>query len=304
MPPPSRPCDNCRSAMFLVALAMLWATTRGRADPVPSLGQAAGHAVFSLTSTSATIQNEAAVTGTIAVGPGGSLTISNSPTLTGPIYRDPTATVTGASSTPTSLSQAVTDAHRAATAYSALTATQVFGNITSSVSILGTGGLNVITVNALVLDGSDVLTLSGSASDLFILNIPARGSGNTGRVVLENDSKIVLAAGVTANHVLFNVAGGGSSALEIKNDARAQGTFLAPERSFVMQNDASLVGAVLAGGATLQLRNDAALTVAAFDPGIVPAPPSLVLLGLGGLGVLVALWKRGRLTATAAPSAR
>jgi hypothetical protein len=107
------------------------------------------------------------------------------------------ATVFGAVQT-ASLSQVFADAQSASTAAFALTATQTFGTISKATTITGNGGTNVIDLSGINLSNG-ALTLNGSASDVFIVNV----QGN----ITSSNSNIAISGGVTPNHVLINVSG-------------------------------------------------------------------------------------------------
>ena len=100
----------------------------------------------------------------------------------------------------TLLAQNDTDALNASTTAQGLTATQTFGNISSTTTVTGNGGLNVIDINGSINLNNASLILSGSASDVFIVNVTGSASfGGTGG--------LSLAGGVTPNHVLYNFTG-------------------------------------------------------------------------------------------------
>ena len=65
------------------------------------------------------------------------------------------------------LTQADADARAASMDAAGFTPTQTLGNINSSTTITGSGGLNVISVNSVNLV-KQTLTIAGSASDIFI----------------------------------------------------------------------------------------------------------------------------------------
>lgn len=273
----------------LVALALLLlAPTLARATSVPTLGEAGNYTVFSLTGTAATITGGAGVAGTGAVGPSGSLNLNGGSYITGTVTRDPTATVTGFGGTiiTSSLSSAVSDALNASAAYAAMTATQVFGDLTASQLIVGTGGVNVISINSILYNTGDTLTLSGSLNDIFIINVPNLGSGDTGQVKLTGSSSVTVAGGVIPEHVLFNIQGtNNSSQAGVDINGSIVGTYLIPGRSLDLSSSGTLVGAVIAGGQTLKIAGGGIVDYAPFNPGPVPAPPSVLLLGLGGIGL-------------------
>lgn len=84
-----------------------------------------------------------------------------------------------------------------------------------------------------------VLTLSGGPNDVFIFNVS--GDFSLG------SSQIKLAGGLTANQVLWNFPGNGTTVNVYKDITIANGTFLVPFRDYV-QDVATLNGAVLCGG--------------------------------------------------------
>ena len=97
------------------------------------------------------------------------------------------------------LSQVFADAESASTAAFALPATQTFGTgISNATTINGNGGTNVMDVAGINLTNG-ALTLNGSASDVFIVNV-------TGDLTSSN-SNIAISGGVTPNNVLINVSG-------------------------------------------------------------------------------------------------
>jgi hypothetical protein len=89
-------------------------------------------------------------------------------------------------------------AQNASTFAFSLAPTQTFGTISNATTINGNGGLNVISLTGINLTNGS-LTLHGSASDIFIVNV--HGS------ITSSNSNIALSGGITANRVLINVSG-------------------------------------------------------------------------------------------------
>lgn len=170
----------------------------------------------------------------------------------GKIFLDPNgATVKLQNQNPNSvfsrdLSQAVNDAFALNQAEAALAPTQTFtGTLevksSSPFTITGNGGMNVISLNTLKLDGGGTLTLQGSASDYFVFNI-------TGNYTQSAQSPVVLSGGITPSHVLWNFIGGPAGAgANIGGGSDAVGIFLAPFRDFSI-TDSVLTGSVIAAG--------------------------------------------------------
>ena len=118
------------------------------------------------------------------------------------------------------------------------TCTQSFGTLNRSGAIIGNGSQNVICVQNIALGGGATLTLSGSASDTFIINI-------TGSISMGGGSRIVVAGGLSPANVLYNVKGAGAN-LVIGGASRVDGTILAISRN--MDLSAGIVnGSVISG---------------------------------------------------------
>jgi hypothetical protein len=73
-------------------------------------------------------------------------------------------------------------------------------SITSSMTITSSGALTVLNLTDLVLTNKSILTLNGSASDNFVINVSRNFS-------LTSQSKIVLSGGLGWDDVLFNIKG-------------------------------------------------------------------------------------------------
>jgi len=239
-------------------------------SPAFGLGQAGSFAVLALANGSIDIGTAATtITRDGGVGPNESGTLEKA-TINGHLFVDPTATVsihpdlivTCGTSTK-NLSGADADARAASLADAALPPTQVFGNITSTTTITGNGGLNVIDVGTINL--MDTLTLAGTASDVFIINV----SGD----FTCNGCAISLSGGVTYTNVLFNVFNAGTTLVDIfKPVAIVNGIFLAPLRA-VAVDKATLNGAVIGAGVamdTLTVHSGATVTFCPPCPACSP----------------------------------
>ncbi len=97
------------------------------------------------------------------------------------------------------------------------------------------------------------LTISGSASSLFIFNVT--GGFNF------SSSKMVLAGGVQANNIIWNFIGPGADIDIFKPGTEASGTFLAPYRN-ITQDHTTLNGRYIGatGGLTLKMHSAATVT--------------------------------------------
>jgi hypothetical protein len=288
-------------AAMALAAAGFFSSTPARAAFV-DLGQAAGYAAFILPggSINMTINGGAAVNGDVAasegthidLGSGAKLgdTVGTGDVVSGKIYLDTIsnpqnpATVKLDNQNPNSvatrdLSQAVKDAISANHFAAGLTATQNLGtlDVTSQFTIAGNGGLNVISLSDVNLHGDGLLTLQGSASDFFVLNL-------TGSYTQKSKSSVQLAGGLLAQNVLWNFIGTGQGAqIATGLNGVTYGTFLAPDRDFTI-TDTILYGSVISAG-HLAIQSKALVVQA-----VPEVAPSSVIFGF--LGLIVAVSSR------------
>lgn len=294
------------TAAILFAAATTLAPNAANAAFV-DLGQAGGYAAFILPggSINMTINGGAAVNGDVAASAGthidlGSgakvgVTADTGDVVSGKIYldtlSDPSnpATVKLDNQNPNSvatrdLSQAVNDAIAANHFAAGLTATQTVGNldVSSQYTLVGNGGLNVISLTDVKLHGDGLLTLQGSASDFFVLNL-------TGTYSQSSKSNVALAGGLLAENVLWNFIGSGNGAnIGTGMNGVTYGTFLAPDRDFSI-TDTVLYGSIISAGH---------LAIGSKALVVQPVPevtPSSVIFGF--LGLVVAVSSRRALAA-------
>ncbi|HXR07897.1 MAG TPA: collagen-binding domain-containing protein [Candidatus Acidoferrum sp.] len=126
------------------------------------------------------------------------------------------------------------DALNAAATIAAMTPTQVFGTIRRPTLITGNGGVNVIDINGNITDS---LLLSGSAKDVFFINV-------SGTIDLRGRATLAVADGVTAGAVLYNLTGTGTVEIHVRDVVN--GTILAPD--YRLDLDGEFNGAVIGGG--------------------------------------------------------
>jgi Ice-binding-like/PEP-CTERM motif len=186
----------------------------------------------------------------------------------------------------------VNDASADASAAAAQTPTQaaITSDITSSRTITATSGLaeNVIAFTGgagIDLSGSTSnLTLSGSASDYFVLQI-------SGSLILSNDASITLTGGLLPRNVLIVFTGTSPQSITLSGGT-INGTLLADNTNYSMTLAGTVDGIVL-GDHAITLDN---LTVNADDAWAgAPEPGTWAMLvgGLAGLGSL-AVFRRKR----------
>jgi hypothetical protein len=245
-----------------------------------------------------TINGPSKINGNVAIGANGSI-LWNSPTITGNVYEASgvsgtnSATVSGTTSTNYSLSTAISNAQSAASAAAALTATTTVSggsilvdNASEDVTVNATGTQTVLDVSSITLNAGN-LTLHGTSSDIFIINITGSGGLDT-----NGASSILLTGGLTAYNVLFNVEATGGTAVTLENSTSAviNGTILALNTGAQLDDD-TLNGALIAGFGTsstsYSINDNAGFTINYEGFGEAPVPESgtltLLVLGVSGL---------------------
>jgi hypothetical protein len=106
-------------------------------------------------------------------------------------------------------------------------------------SILGAPGETVtLNIRNFVLTGHSTLTLQGTATTSFIINVTKQFS-------LSGHSRIILSGGLRWDHVFFNVLGRGR-AVSLRGRAQLYGTLTALQRTVKMDDHSVVYGAVIA----------------------------------------------------------
>jgi hypothetical protein len=140
----------------------------------------------------------------------------------------------------------------------AMTPTQTIAGIRNSMTIAGNGGINVINVGSIQLDGSSALTLQGGANDYFYINV-------AGKFAMTGNTAISL-DGVQQSHVIFNILGSGEQ-VAFTGKSFGQGTFLAVNR------DVAVSGATVFGQIIAAEGRQIAITSGAHVCGVPFVPP-------------------------------
>ncbi len=244
------------------------------ASGVISLGTAASYSVLGLANTQ--INNaQVTITGNEGISAGGKLTNGAPSVITGNVYQSAagqytgTGTLSGSVITNASLlTQNDTDAQNAATVAAGLTATQTFAAINAATTITGNGGLNVINITGGINLNNAALTLSGTASDVFIVNV----TGNS--PTFAGTGGLLLAGGVTPNHVLYDfetTAGPAAGTFTSAAGETFDGTLLGT--NFTFNLDGALIGGLISGGKTVTLQS------ATVNAGVTGALANTATLG-------------------------
>jgi hypothetical protein len=109
-----------------------------------------------------------------------------------------------------------------------------------SSSIVGAPGETVtLNIRNFVLTGHSTLTLQGTATTSFIINVTKQFS-------LSGRSRIILSSGLRWDHVFFNVLRRGSI-VSLSGNAQLYGTLTATLRTVKMADHSVVYGAVTAG---------------------------------------------------------
>jgi hypothetical protein len=166
--------------------------------------------------------------------------------------------------------------------------------IDSTTVLSGNGGLSVFHIDGSIdLDSGESLTISGNATDSFIVNVSKR-------LYLDSQAAILL-DGVTADKVFFNFYGAVNDDAAYNNQiattigaAEFSGTFIAP-RAYWQIGDGAIMNAtrVLANGIQGNLQIVRGIVPSVIVPPIivppvdVPEPASLFLIAVGVSGLFV-----------------
>ena len=174
----------------------------------------------------------------------------------------------------TTLSQANTAALNAATTFATAgpngSSGTSIGAVTTTTTITAAnpGGLNVLSTTGINLGNGQTLTLSGPAGTQFVVNV-------NGNMTFTGPGGVTLTGGLTPADVVFNVENGGTVSTSgglTNNLVTINGIILDTTGKF--QLTPGLVNGEIIGGGQISLASGAT---------VVPAPSSLVLMGLGGL---------------------
>jgi hypothetical protein len=169
---------------------------------------------------------------------------------------------------------------RASGLFSSMTATQTVSggkiNGTTTINSSGAGATNVIDLTSINLGNGQTLTLHGSATDQFVINVS--------QSLVLNSGQIVLTGGLTPDDVVINVTASGnaiSTSGGLNNESVINGILLAPNSSIAL-SPGLINGELIAGGTNIQLVSGASVDEELYG---IPEPATWLLLGVGLVGL-------------------
>lgn len=261
------------------------------------------YSVVSVGANASIMVNSGPILGMVLVGDGTTVTSAGGGNgqITGGVHNSPPTTGCGPTGTscfsslatpptvtvvPSSVGMnAFTEAAELSADASALPPNLTFtGSFSGTRTFTGNGGLNVINFASLQ---NPKLTFSGTASDIFVINVS--GSFNTNQPITLN--------GVLASHILWNFTGTGT-VLQTSGGNSLVGTFLATKTGANFQfSSLMLTGQLINTGGHIQwVSNSRMLGFAPFIPReeAVPEPEasSLLLFGMGLVAGAGALFRK------------
>jgi hypothetical protein len=280
-----RPLTGTNLLVLTIFVVGLLSGSPAKADFISSTLGAAGPSHWSiLTLTGASdiaLNGPGTSNGAVGISHGTlALNGSAGPEVNGNVFLATGAAISGAASQVTgtvftnqNLSQANTDAVNASTTFAALAPTlTVSGNqITGTLTLNGTAGINVLNISLLNLGNHEILTLNSIAGSQWIINDSGNFTLNSGR--------ISLTGGVVNNDVVFNVTATGnaiSASGGLNNESIVNGILLAPSSGIAFA-PGLVNGEVIAGGSTVHFVSGAS---------VIPEPSIFALLALGAAGML------------------
>lgn len=217
-------------------------------------------AIFTLGSsnTPSDLSNGAQIVGDVALAGSSKINIGGGSQVVGSVFKKTTGSVnisnggqvTGGIQSSgaynSMLSQGAADAVAASNAAFALSASAGYPttiNANQSLTLNGSGTV-VLKLTDFLISGGGTLTLQGTASTTFVINVSRNFSINNG-------GSVKLAGGLSWDNVLFNVRGSGSTVTLAGGSQIMSGILLAANRTVSLENSAQFQGEIIADRVTL-----------------------------------------------------
>lgn len=203
---------------------------KGAPTGFPDLGGAYKFTVFALNGTGGTQSANFSldtVDGNVGVADGATVTNQAPSKIDGNVYVDSTGsfsgpgTVSGTVYTGQNVSGDRTDAINASADAAGLSPTVTYSSITSTTTVTGNPGLNVVDITGSVNLNNGSLILSGPSNAYFVVNIG-------GSITLVGNGGIEVGGSVSATHLVINMTGNGSGLIQTHVGNTVEGTLLAP----------------------------------------------------------------------------
>jgi hypothetical protein len=276
-----------------VVLGLCFAFSLSTGAVPVSLGGAADYAVLgtggsaSTTSDLKVYQSGTVINGNVGMGPYTLLQHGIDATIHGRFDYDLTASLNGQAIVvppdggvhQINLSGVVADARAASLLAAGFAPTQTYSTLSENQVIIGNGGLNVIRITGDVTL-KQTLTLQGNASDSFIFQFTS-GTGDGHDVLELSGMQMILAGGVQADNVVWNLSNTGGGVSIHGGGTLVYGNFLAPDRDIHVESSIVL-GRLIGGGSgnLLDVHSTSTVTAPVPDSG---ATVLLLALALGGI---------------------
>lgn len=221
---------------------------------LPEMGDLSRWAVFSLRGgmSGDHLTDNVLVQGDVGVAGSGNIVIRDNATIDGDLYyrsngtlrEEGNATITGArfNDQDSLLDNSVEEALNASSRAFGLEATRPNTGMSlkgqQSKIISGAPGETVVLkLDYFTLSGNSTLTLQGSATTTFIINVK-------GQFSLTDNAQIVLSGGVQWNDVLFNVRADGE-AVCLSGNSRLEGILMASRGTVQLRGHSTVIGEVI-----------------------------------------------------------
>jgi choice-of-anchor A domain-containing protein len=312
--PPSRIVARLGRALALAGI--LVAGARGAQAAAITLGSAADYGLLLGTKETLTLNGGFNMAGNLGVGSGDKIKESGNNAISGTAYEDSGVTTTRSSGTTSisgglytqSMSSVISAAASASTSAGALAGTAGMVDQGGSISLNGNSIVikavqnaseNVLNISALSLtNGTITFDDDGYTDAKFIINV-------TGGFSLGNNAVIKGINGASADDIIFNIEGTGSTVSLTGNSSTSViGTILAPRRNVTLGGGGSLTGALIAGvnnaGKSYTVTENSSgynITSLGYTPysgggSHVPEPSSIALFGAGFSALIAARRRR------------